>query len=303
MMRMEEAFDVWGNTYFWTKLKELTGYEELVPEDMGLLYAQRSGMKPVTRLCERLKDNPDRIAALLYSHYKASWEHLHAILGLTYDPIANYDRRESTTVSGTTSENRTGNDTQSMTKKEDVTRTDTGTDTRTITTRDTETTNDTETTSGSSTRTPQLSEKTVGSGSDTTIRKEVSFAAKSQDAWSEEYRKGASSTMTTSGTDKTEDTGTSTVEGSKTVDGSTSDALEVNRTSTDGITGEEMHKTQRSEDMSGTTSTTTESNITGNIGVTTSQQMIQSEIDLWSTFNFREQVMKDVDKLLTLGIY
>lgn len=40
----------------------------------------------------------------------------------------------------------------------------------------------------------------------------------------------------------------------------------------------------------------------GNIGVTTSQQMIQSERDLW-VWSFFEQVFADLDKILTLQIY
>lgn len=40
----------------------------------------------------------------------------------------------------------------------------------------------------------------------------------------------------------------------------------------------------------------------GNIGVTTSQQMIQSDIDLWK-WNFFEEVFRDVDKILTTRIY
>lgn len=40
----------------------------------------------------------------------------------------------------------------------------------------------------------------------------------------------------------------------------------------------------------------------GNIGVTTSQQMIQSEIDLWK-WNFYESVFDDVDKVLTINYY
>lgn len=40
----------------------------------------------------------------------------------------------------------------------------------------------------------------------------------------------------------------------------------------------------------------------GNIGVTTSQQMIQSERDLWQ-WNFFESVFNDLDDVLTLSIY
>ena len=40
----------------------------------------------------------------------------------------------------------------------------------------------------------------------------------------------------------------------------------------------------------------------GNIGVTTSQQMIESEIKLWQ-WDFFKQVFSDIDKLLTIPIY
>ena len=41
----------------------------------------------------------------------------------------------------------------------------------------------------------------------------------------------------------------------------------------------------------------------GNIGVTTSQQMIQSERDLWVWNFFHEVVFPDIDRVLTLQIY
>lgn len=42
------------------------------------------------------------------------------------------------------------------------------------------------------------------------------------------------------------------------------------------------------------------SRIHGNIGVTTSQQMLQSEIDLWGKWNFWDFIVKDVGKFLTI---
>lgn len=41
----------------------------------------------------------------------------------------------------------------------------------------------------------------------------------------------------------------------------------------------------------------------GNIGVTTSQQMQKSTINLWNMWNIAEQIFTDVDKVLTLPIY
>lgn len=302
-MRIEEVFNVWETEYFWTKLRELTGYEELNSTEMALLYAQHSGLKIVNRLCEKLKDEPDRIATLLYNHYKTNWQHLHEILNLTYDPIANYDKNETETIEGTNTEKRTGNTNISSTKKEDVTQEETGTDTNSVTRKETNTTNNTETGTDTSTRTPNISEKTVNSGNDTTTRKESSFAAKSMDAWSEDYKKNTTSTVTTSGTEKTDDTHNSTLEGSHIVDGTEKGDRTTGRNATNNLTGEETHSEDRTEDVNGNSSTTRTNKTTGNIGVTTSQQMMQSEVDFWNVYNFREQVMKDVDKLLTLSIY
>lgn len=41
----------------------------------------------------------------------------------------------------------------------------------------------------------------------------------------------------------------------------------------------------------------------GNIGTTTSQQMLLSSVDLWSGFSFFETVFKDLDEILTLSTY
>lgn len=41
----------------------------------------------------------------------------------------------------------------------------------------------------------------------------------------------------------------------------------------------------------------------GNIGVTTSQQMLQSEIDLRNKYNFYNNVMDDVDSIISLLVY
>lgn len=40
----------------------------------------------------------------------------------------------------------------------------------------------------------------------------------------------------------------------------------------------------------------------GNIGVTTTQQLLQSELDLWQ-WNFLEQIFNDIDEILTVPIY
>lgn len=41
----------------------------------------------------------------------------------------------------------------------------------------------------------------------------------------------------------------------------------------------------------------------GNIGVTTSQQMMESEIDLWSKWDIVATIFRDVDKVMTCHVY
>lgn len=41
----------------------------------------------------------------------------------------------------------------------------------------------------------------------------------------------------------------------------------------------------------------------GNIGVTTSQQMLESEIDLWTKWDFLSEFYRDIDSILCLSIY
>lgn len=59
------------------------------------------------------------------------------------------------------------------------------------------------------------------------------------------------------------------------------------------------NETTRTETETGTRSLTRH----GNIGVTTSQQMLQSEITLRTSYNFVEMLYKDVDSVLTLLVY
>lgn len=73
-------------------------------------------------------------------------------------------------------------------------------------------------------------------------------------------------------------------------------------TATSEGTSSETHSGNDVTAKNGTDNTTHELSRSGNIGVTTSQQMIESEIALWQ-WNFFEQVYKDIDKILTISIY
>lgn len=73
-------------------------------------------------------------------------------------------------------------------------------------------------------------------------------------------------------------------------------------TPTDSNDGTSVGQASATNISTGTETTTNTINRSGNIGVTTSQQLIQSERDLY-LWDFYEQIYIDVDKVLTLPIY
>lgn len=113
-------------------------------------------------------------------------------------------------------------------------------------------------------------------------------------------------------------TNTDRIEGSSGIYGFNSDASvttdDENRSieSTEGGTTTEMHSgtdnvshsINETEETSGNEKSNVNRTLTrkGNIGVTTSQQMIESERELWN-WRFFEIVFDDVDRVLTLPIY
>lgn len=288
--KISEVFDVWGSTYFWTKIQELTGYEELAADDMALKYAQRSGEKPIAPILEHITDS-DKIGELIYRHYSKNWKHLHDILLLEYNPIDNYDRMESVTdkETHTGTVDTTGEHTKGtkVERTPDITRTETNTRTPNLTS------------SGTNTEeyTPTTKTEEANSGTDTDSRKQASFSSSVQEVYKDEHLKGSKTTTTKSGKDTTKTTSTQTETGTEKNEMTGKES----GTDTTQYSGKDTDTNTQTTDE--TTTQTRTAHINGNIGVTTTQQMMESEINLWSTYNFCEKIMQDVDNLITLRIY
>lgn len=288
--KISEVFDVWGSTYFWAKIQELTGYEELNADDMSLKYAQRSGEKLISPILEHITDS-NKIGELIYRHYSKNWEHLHSILLLEYNPIDNYDRMESITDTethtgtvDTTGEHVKGTKVE---RTPDITRTETATRTPNLTSSETNTEE----------YTPTVKTEEANSGTDTDSRKQASFGSSVQEVYKDEHLKGSKTTTTKSGKDTTTNTNSHTETGT--------DKNEMTGTETGTDTTQYSGK-DTDTNLQTTDETTTQmrtAHINGNIGVTTTQQMMESEINLWSAYNFCDKIMEDVDKLITLSIY
>lgn len=84
----------------------------------------------------------------------------------------------------------------------------------------------------------------------------------------------------------------------------------TNSTTTTGNNRVDYNVTDSNTGTETTTNTGTDTDETvreltrsGNIGVTTTQQMLQSEIELWQWDFFREVVFPDIDRILTIQVY
>lgn len=214
------------------------------------------------------------LAAVLWAKFETPWEKLYATLSLQYNPIENYDRTEEKTGTDTLTEtphNWTETETQTPTNwKETETQTPTNwTETETQTPTNWKETTEGADTDNESTTTTQK----YGFNSSDPVNDGIAVT-KSKDKHTSE-RTGTYET-------ETERTGTYETETTRT------GKYETERERT----GTYEHETEYD----------TKLHIHGNIGVTTSQQMIESERNLWM-WQYFEQVFMDVDSVLACKVY
>lgn len=225
---------------------------------------------------------------------------------------------------------KTGTETQTPdtteTRTDDLTHSKTGTDTLThdVTDERTDDLTDTLTLNTTDTRTPAtVSDNSMYAFNSSTAVPVTSQAVSGTDT----DRKTGTETTTHAGTVTAEKTGTETTlyntedadEGTVTTTREGTDTMTYNTTEADDNTvtttrtGMETTTYNTSEAdtgtqthaLSGSDSETHTYRMTrsGNIGVTTSQQMIEQERQLWMWDYFRDVVFRDLDRLLTLPIY
>ena len=252
--------------------------------------------------------NIQEIADIIYSLFGQTWERMWAVYNAEYNPINNYDMTETfeetretgygktQTRTDNLSETRTDNLSELRTDNLSELRTDNLTDTRTDNLTDTRTDDLTEERTDDLTQletpaqTKTTSESVYGFNStDPEPSREVSEVnggtlTRDQDGTVTNVKTGTETTTHT-GTETTANTGTQT------------------RANT-GTQTRENTGTQRVADT-GVDTTETGHTLTrlGNIGVTTSQQMLQSEIDLWQWNYFKSVIFPNIDGVLTIALY
>lgn len=237
--------------------------------DMG--YYSRSAQKIVSPIVIDVSDNSQplnteqrtKLAGIVFTLFSRKWERFWDILNVEYNPISNYDMTETESIGVDIHDVRSN--TGTITNVTDDTLRETGTVTNVI---DTDT-SQTGTVSDSGTN--SVDNGIFGFNSDTAVGSNSSDGSVSN-----------TRTDNLHGTDDTTDTRTDNL----TKDRDISDT--ETRNIYDNLTGD--RDTQRTLNRS------------GNIGVTTSQQMIESELELWQ-WNFFKSVYEDIDSICCLDVY
>ena len=342
MKKLNEIFSDWMTGGIFTALNALNvpWKNENISTELDLEYhGNRSGEKYISPLLQKLTNGEEiteakktQIATVIFTLFSKQWTKLYNTLFLEYNPIQNYDMIEqmiddetiteygkTNTHTGTITTEHTGTDTETP----NITESDTGQETTEKTgteatahtgTERTDTDNShskegTETTAKSELATPNLLTETNGSI--------FGFNSSTSTPTDEATTETTGNTSTTGTQTITYDIGDSD-DNSETTTHNTTDTTtyntedETNKTNTHITTGstETAYDTQTeqttalTDEEGGSDTHTRNYRLTrkGNIGVTTSQQMIEAERELWK-YNFFEQVFTNIDKILTIDIY
>lgn len=285
MMKLNEVFTDYINNGIFTFLNSLDvpWKEKNISQQLNLQYhGNISGKKETSPLVDslivenNLTDNSKTMLAMsIFSIYSNKWSRLYRILSLEYEPIENYNMTE--TEKTTSTNENTDTITTNTTNSNDVTETNTGTNTA----------NDSENTTGKNTITDS---RTVAENNNVTNNNSL-------------YGFNSAS-----GVNADSQNGTETRD--KTDNNTHNDELKGTRTNehTENINTSKV--TAQKNDIKDVKDGTHTENGTqdrtlarhGNIGVTTSQQMLNSEIELWQ-WDFFSGVFKDIDKILTIQTY
>lgn len=284
-MKLNEVFTDYINNGIFTFLNALDvpWKDKNISQQLNLQYhGNISGKKETSPLVDslivenNLTDNSKTMLAMsIFSIYSNKWSKLYRILSLEYEPIENYNMIE--TENTTSTNENTDTITTNTTNSNDVTETNTGTNT----------TNDSENTTGKNTITDS---RNISENNNVTNNNSL-YGFNSTSGVNSDSQNGTETRNTTDNNTHNDDLkGTRTNEHSENINTSKVTAQKNDiKDVKDGT-----HTENGSQDRTLSRH--------GNIGVTTSQQMLNSEIELWQ-WNFFSGVFKDIDTILTIQTY
>ena len=258
--------------------------------DLNLQFFSKYGQKPITPLLEHFmtdngisKSDQQRISDLLLDRFRTNWTRKFNILSVDYNPIENYNMVETSKDTNTGTDSDVGGSNETSSNSNTGTVTDNNTESISNVTENTGTVTNENT--GSQTGTEQgtttNNDGVFGFNSTTKVNSSENTGTNNKNVTNTTNEENTQTLAT-----KVEDTNTKTSTNTQTLDTTNSVDKVVSTNNTKTLNLETNHELTR----------------TGNIGVTTSQQMIESEIKLWD-WNFIDSVFKDIADILTLPIY
>lgn len=282
--RLSDVFSLTDGIF--SRLKSMTGIpwgnDTTLAGQLDLVYlGNHSGEKYVAPLLNKSDDDltseyKTSVLSAAYAIYKNKWTKLYAVQSAEYNPIENYSMIET----------HSGSDTK----------TDTPTNWK-----DTETKTPTNWKETKEHKTGQsgYSETETQTPTEWTRTTESNKADNISDTTTSVYGFNSTDPVPSANT-QTELDSKSTEEQSGTYE--TKKEIEGSLIDETSQTGTFKTETEKSGTYESETVYDTTLERSGNIGVTTSQQMLQSEIELWQWLFF-ETVFKDLDQILTLSTY
>lgn len=284
-MKLNEAFPQWitGNGLFkYLQENNVPWKDKVESRKLDILYHTRSGQKTASILIDSFvendslpESNKQLIANTLWAMYDIQWTKLWDTLLFEYNPIWNKDgtitEEVDRNLKGETNDtnNNTSSLTDSTTSQRDEATTEKQTSDQTVTSSNTQE----QTTANQN----DTSNKTFGFNSDEAVDKDSSSVTDS-----------GSATTSSSTTDET----SNEAEFDKTAE--ITDTTSKTSSSSSSNTGKQTNEQDEK--------VTTVRKEQGNIGITSTQQLINEERELWE-FNYFNRVFEDIDKMLCLSIY
>lgn len=258
--------------------------------------------------------------SLVYNMMLDKYTKMEQLFSIEYAPLENYNMVESGSDDSAGTNESTTNVTDSGTNTEvrdlatSYTSTgqdnETGSNTVTYNTTDTITHNTTDTTTfGHSVATTGNTSNTLNNTTTDTVAPfdSETFFNNTQTTGANTSTGTDTSNVTNSGQDSTKSTGTDTTAHTGTEGTTTSNTTNSTKTDSGTNTGsvETTNSAQTSTLFSGNTTENTTHNLTrrGNIGVTTAQQMLESELELIPKKQVKFEFYNDLKRLILIGLY
>ena len=283
------------------------------------LYLSTRGEKPISPMLKMFievdpnnvhdvyfdSENQDHVAHMLYQMFAQKWAKIYEALAAEYNPISNYDMTETgtdtTTKTGTDRHSKTGTDAHSIsTNERNYLDTDESGNVGTLTTKSSV---NVTTSTNTDIKAATASDLTTSHGTDehsVSGFNSGSYVDGTQDTHGNDNVSGSASDNYTATTGSAANNYQTTL-GS--ADNNTEEIIDEQiHVKSGNITDSLSHNVTDLETVDLEDETTHTLSRTGNIGVTTSQQMQQSSIELWQ-YKYFEEVFKDIDRYLTLSIY